>query len=857
MNCNIILLYILCKLQLQQTHNTMASKPSLNTSTFIEGEQSTKPPTSHGNSDVATTSAHSYVVPKYVTDVATLIATTPESRKMFLTEVTRVCLEAAKKDKAEADQAVTSQLVQTPTNTNTTRTKTIYSTSTYGNPTTKPVTPMYNTSGTWMKKKVEEGKPAQAVTLFAPIGVAEDLSKTQYLLCGEIKEELKALKESIAEIPFQDISKQIQELSKNLEIRMCSLELTYKTLKDIIFQRTNQQSQLDSSLLERWNPSETVLRYSPWTCMRLMLNLVAEDNITDLFPNDWQPVSPQSTTQQKHFQVLTEVMTELFLHCGLVNDEWVIEVTNYQDFLKVLLHHLVMGNISTTQVTQFTILMVYMSICRLKHYSDAMEDRHAMMLQSSIWMTLVIMAFRTTFTMMGGSKIINTYYRNLPATVRRHLHVAVIRYMEQDCMCPNHVQCDIVPFSLTSEVVLPSYQHFLEREHHLKGAKVNESEALIQFGKTILMLILARVNGYYSPYTAQTIKEEEDRCYFGSVFTHSEQEFFKHKLQSKFPKINNKSLDTALTFLMKQKLANCPCQVHTKTRGYDWVVFRRQPDRTPTLYYEQTESESEEEIHEEYEDDDYFSVEPVDIENDEKKEDQDVTGAAAPESSELPADETAKKSESGDNTSIHSREKEEEEEEKKSEKKSPERDEEDMESQNSDDTDVQVDTKRRRTNYICFKPLMYYNRHLDRYYYFRYFKPYKYDHRLLAMGHDCGCQPRRLHKTCCSWYDSDNIYIIDSHADLSISEKAAQQKIYKIYMETLNNLPDECGCGTQAAVFYMGHSTSCDDFKHVHERESHEVLLAILNKKKKLSFDAEFDPRHQNYEAQVAADACS
>ena len=127
--------------------------------------------------------------------------------------------------------------------------------------------------------------------------------------------------------------------------------------------------------------------------------------------------------------------------------------------------------------------------------------------------------------------------------------------MEQDCVCPNHVQCDIVPFSLTSEVVLPSYQHFLEREHHLKGAKVNESEALIQFGKTILMLILARVNGYYSPYTAQTIKEEEDRCYFGSFFTHAEQEFFKHKLQAKFPKINNKSLDTAITFLKKAEVS--------------------------------------------------------------------------------------------------------------------------------------------------------------------------------------------------------------------------------------------------------------------------------------------------------------
>ena len=125
------------------------------------------------------------------------------------------------------------------------------------------------------------------------------------------------------------------------------------------------------------------------------------------------------------------------------------------------------------------------------------------------------------------------------------------------------------------------------------------------------------------------------------------------------------------------------------------------------------------------------------------------------------------------------------------------------------------------------------------------------------MGHDCGCQTRRLHKKSCSWYDSDNIYMIETHADLSISEKAAQQKIYKIYMETLNNLPDECGCGTQASISYMGHSTSCDDFKHIHERESHEVLLAILNKKKKLSFDAEtdFDPGQQNYEVQIDADA--
>ena len=118
------------------------------------------------------------------------------------------------------------------------------------------------------------------------------------------------------------------------------------------------------------------------------------------------------------------------------------------------------------------------------------------------------------------------------------------------------------------------------------------------------MLILARVNGYYSPYSAQSVTEKEENCFFGSVFTHSEKEFFKHRLQSKFYKITNDSVETALSFLQKQKMANCPCQVHSASRGYEWIVFRRQPDRTPTFYYEQTESESEDDEDHEEEDGD-------------------------------------------------------------------------------------------------------------------------------------------------------------------------------------------------------------------------------------------------------------
>ena len=66
------------------------------------------------------------------------------------------------------------------------------------------------------------------------------------------------------------------------------------------------------------------------------------------------------------------------------------------------------------------------------------------------------------------------------------------------------------------------------------------------------------------------------------------------------------------SFLEKHKIANCPCLVHTESRGYDWVVFRRQPDRD----VEQTESEDGDNE----QDDDYFSVEPVDIDEEEEED---------------------------------------------------------------------------------------------------------------------------------------------------------------------------------------------------------------------------------------------
>ena len=104
----------------------------------------------------------------------------------------------------------------------------------------------------------------------------------------------------------------------------------------------------------------------------------------------------------------------MFQQCGHLHEEKIIEMDNYQDFLKVLHHHTFMDNVSTTQLTHFIMLMVYMSFCRLNHYTRCMTDKEAVLLKVAVQMTLVIMAFRTTFSMKGGHNIINPYSKHYP-----------------------------------------------------------------------------------------------------------------------------------------------------------------------------------------------------------------------------------------------------------------------------------------------------------------------------------------------------------------------------------------------------------------------------------------------------------
>ena len=238
-----------------------------------------------------------------------------------------------------------------------------------------------------------------------------------------------------------------------------------------------------------------------------------------------------------------------------------------------------------------------------------MTNKETVLLKAAVQMSLVIISFRTTFSMKGGHNTINPYFKNIPSVVRRNVHIIITRYMEQNCTCPNHVQCDIYPTLLTTEVVLPSYQHFLQHLQLTGMTRLisNESDALSHYGKTILMLILSRVNGYYNPYTPQTIMEEEAKMRYGEVFSPAEKEFFRHRLLTLYSKIDDRGIKSAIDFLEQQKAVNCPCSVHTEQRGYEWIVFRRQPDRKPC-----EDAEDEDDVipmDEVSDDEDFFSAE--------------------------------------------------------------------------------------------------------------------------------------------------------------------------------------------------------------------------------------------------------
>ena len=713
-------------------------------------------------------------------------------------------------------------------------------------------------------------------TVFAPMSLVESLTKTNLLLVADMKSGLQSIHNDLSSIPLENIRNEQLQNFDTLNDKIGTLEKNFTELKDIVLKRSYQNLKIDPKILDQWNPSMIVIRRSPWTNMRLILNKVAADNTADLFPNDWAPKPCFSDIQEKHYKVLSEVMTEMFYQCGILQDYDVLAIQGYEQFIKALHHHMILGNVTLHQLGHFLILMTYMSFCRLGHYSEYMNEEDSINLEIAVWMSLVIVAFRTSFHAEGAHRTINPYFNLLNTNIRRILHVILTRYLEQDCICKNHVQCDISPHILTSEIILPSYEHFLHyiMEQGLsKFSIVGESEILSKYGKTITMIVLARINGYYSPFFPQSIMEEEGKCLYGTNFSFAEKDFFLNKLLKETPHMSKAAIDQSIAFLERQKEANCPCTIHTQKRGFDWIVFNRLPDRVPPTddgYHGTGSCENAASMDSDQDENEEARVtEPIsnhELMEQVNNQKNGNTTEASNTSSEIitSADLTARYNSifnpSVDNSSCELSHNSRDDVAKHTKSQKIPKNNKTKKTRKLTTSELKIlpndmleESRQKIDSKIpCkFDQIVYMDNVSGITYSFRYFHAYKFDWRVVMNYQNeepmlCTCPRGRLHNEHCPWYHPEVINVPDIENTLSTSEQAAQGKIYDLYHHHSQNMKQElCGCGTAAEIAYMGHKSTCEEFQWMNERSSYEMLLAVLKKRRKATLCENFQQQHK------------
>ena len=155
--------------------------------------------------------------------------------------------------------------------------------------------------------------------------------------------------------------------------------------------------------------------------------------------------------------------------------------------------------------------MTYLSFCRLNHYTDYLSDSEEALIEPALWMCLVIISFRSTFHMKEAHRTINPYIKVLPTKVRRRLHVIINQiHGNKNVIVRIMSSVTFFPSPLTTEMILPSYQHFIQYLHQkgytIEGGSIStKSGALNRYAETITMIVLARVNHYYSPHFPMSV----------------------------------------------------------------------------------------------------------------------------------------------------------------------------------------------------------------------------------------------------------------------------------------------------------------------------------------------------------------
>ena len=116
------------------------------------------------------------------------------------------------------------------------------------------------------------GETHRTHTVFAPMTLVESLTKLTFFLWLILKSEIQSIHNELSAIPLEEIRSEQSQAFGKLNDKIEALEKNFTELKDIVMKRSYQNLKMDPKLLDQWNPSMLVIRRSPWTNMRLILN---------------------------------------------------------------------------------------------------------------------------------------------------------------------------------------------------------------------------------------------------------------------------------------------------------------------------------------------------------------------------------------------------------------------------------------------------------------------------------------------------------------------------------------------------------------------------------------------------------
>ena len=388
------------------------------------------------------------------------------------------------------------------------------------------------------------------------------------------------------------------------------------------------------SYLKEWKPNDTIplAVTNRWELLTYHLNSIAKANRSyEHHPNSYWNNKRQKMRNDKDFiiglNVLGLTLATLLKCYGLVDSDNSEDMYFLNIFKDALIYHLMQFHINTNQVYDFLTQLIYSQHCdhpigsiKLFGYPDSYHRILEILVQSCS----ILFSQEPNYRMKH-------HFPHLNMVETRQLLKWLSDIKSQKCVCDYHLGYPLHGSPAYMEAPLPTYDQ-VRNEVHRETPDVGQHDLSIYYKDTIIMRILMRVHELMTPYSPIFITQEKHYAYTlgaGVAFTPLEREWILKRLEDQHPSWTSDEVEEALERLNAQKLVTCPCSEHMNKKS---VAVRNVPMIMRKL-------EDLEKIADQINDDKDESQEEEEV--NELESDTNSDSGIAPDSSEIPDDNTS------------------------------------------------------------------------------------------------------------------------------------------------------------------------------------------------------------------------